>query len=301
MRCNLLDCFIFLLGLASVSCSSSIPNAGEVPAKNSKASILSKVVVPLEIDGTTLFVPKEWAMTRSDGDPWSRNGVNTINGGWGQFATRLGPLALAGEDGWPSEGVFRAVSEGQKIDERDPFFNLEIYYASPSMPPKRTWWGGSVAVRPVSYTFDVLTIAYRAPLQKPMPYRDLLAGLTPGDGEPIGEGWRMVSRTYEKRLLWLRFDVEDWRNHGGPLPRRLAVSYYPGKDRILDHHNELQPTGWVTDFVTIELPLKHWRAKHEATEAVYEWLRTSPEKRDQAKKFVWWADRRSPAKLICCC
>lgn len=257
---------------------------------DSDSLVHSKVVVPLEIDGTRIFVPKRWAWTGLGEPSRPQNILYAGTGGWGQFETRVGPLGAVGDHDWPLDGIFRAKSVGQPVDDRDPFFSLPITFSFPFPPSKRNWWGGVQVQQPYHHTLDVLDISYRAPQEKPMQYRALLSNLRPGDGDAIGDGWRVVTRTYEKQTLYLRFDEIDWRSRNSSLPRRIAVSYRSDTKGIWDHHVQYDPVGWVADFKTINLPLSHWRAKHETAETVFHWLQMAPQKRDRNKRFEWWQD-----------
>ena len=247
-------------------------------------------IVPLEIDGTAIFVPKAWNAGRPwDARPW-RNGVRAGTGGWGQFNPTVGPLALAGDYGeHPKDGIYRATSKGQKVDPRDPFFTLSITFEFPLPPAKDSWWGKSTDNRVFPFSFDRLHISYHAPGERQMPYLTLLNNLGPDDGEDLGDGWRMVSREYSNRTVWFRFDALDWHARGGRLPRHLASSDSRGKG-IWYHYLPLSPRGWSADFLTIRLPVSRWRAKYAAAETLYDWLGTSPAKRNYAKRFVWWQD-----------
>lgn len=253
---------------------------------------MTDLIVPLEIDGNTINVPKAWAVGRVDSQrPW-RNGVlATGMGGWGQFEPRLGPLELAGADGWPQDGVFRTSSAGQKVDPRDPFFSLSITFEFPLPTAKRNWWGG-LSNDPVDhFSTDMIDLTYRTPDEKPAPYLELIDGLHPKDGRDVGEGWREVTRRYSNQTLRLRFDATDWRTRGGALPRRLVASYSKGEESW-NHHVALSPRGWSIDFETQHLSLSRWRARYVTAEALYDWLRTPPGKRDSAKRFEWWEDIR---------
>lgn len=254
---------------------------------------MTNVIVPMEIDGATIFVPKAWGVARTASPrPW-RNGVLVGTGGWGQFNPRVGPLELAGDDGdeRPQDGIYRASSAGQKVDPRDPFFWLDITFEFPLPPVKRNWWGGQKNKRIDHFATDMLELIFHAPGEKPMPYLALLKGLRPEDGSNLGDGWREVTRPYSNQTLRIRFDATDWRTRGGALPRRLAASYSNGGE-WWNHHLALSPSAWVMDFETSHLPLSRWRARYVTAGALYDWLRTSPEKRDAARRFEWWADIR---------
>ncbi|HEX7876809.1 MAG TPA: hypothetical protein VF489_09525 [Sphingobium sp.] len=255
-------------------------------------SIRPNTIVAMEIDGTKIFVPEAWGVTRTDSPrPW-RNGVLAGTGGWGQFNPSRGPLGAQDDYGsWPQDGIFRASSEGQKVDPRDPFFWLDITFEFPLPPEKRNWWGGRKNERIDHFATDMLELIFHAPGEKPVPYLALLKGLRPEDGSNLGEGWREVTRPYSNKTLRLRFDATDWRTHGGALPRRLVASYSDDGE-FWNHHLALSPRGWVMDFETRHLPLSRWRTRYVTAEALYDWLCTSPEKRDAARRFEWWADIR---------
>jgi hypothetical protein len=274
---------LLLLTFLSGGCSDPAPP---------RPPAISDTIVPIQIDGTTIFVPQAWGAGRVDWPrPW-RNGVLASNGGWGQFETRLGPLEPAGVYDQPKDGIFRASSVGQSVDPRDPFFWLSITFEFPLPSPKHGWWGQWQREPVNRFSSDMLDLRYHAPDEKPMPYLALLSGLKPDDGIDLGNGWRAVAREYAKRKLWLRFDASDWREHGGALPRRLAVSY-SSDGTIWNHHIALSPRGWSIDFDTQGLPLSRWRKRHTTAETLYQWLRTPPAKRDAGKRFAWWDDIRN--------
>lgn len=274
---------VLILALMLGACSEADPPP-RVP--------VSTVVVPMEIDDTTIFVPEAWGLGRIDDPrPW-RNGVLASQGGWGNFRPPMGPLGGIGKYDWPKDGIFRASSDGQKVDPRNSFFDLQITFEFPLRPAERKWWGGSARPPAQHFSSDMLNLTYRAPDEEPMPYLALLHGLRPDEGGDVGDGWRAVTRSYGNRKLYIRFDAQDWREQGGALPRRLAVSYSYGEG-IWDHHLVLSPRGWAMDFNTQSLPLSQWRGRHGTAEALYVWLHTPPAKRDSSQRFTWWEDIRN--------
>ena len=133
-------------------------------------------IVSIEIDGTRIFVPKQWGIGRSaSARPW-RNGVIASNGGWGRFTPRLGALEGAGQydSERPKDGIFRASSTGQEVDPRDPFFRLSVTFEFPLPPVERSWWGGRKNKPADHFTTDMMHLAFHAPGEKPMPYLALL-------------------------------------------------------------------------------------------------------------------------------
>ena len=271
-----------LLSLLSVGCSESTPT---------RSPEISETIVPIQIDGTTIFVPQAWGAVRSDWpSPW-RNGVAASDGGWGQFETPLGPLEQAGVYERPKDGIFRASSVGQRVDHRDPFFRLSITFDCQLSFQKRSWWGQRQKEPVCGFHTDRLELRYQAPDEKPMPYLTLLDGLKPDDGLDLGNGWRTVAREYSKKQIWFRFDASDWHKHPGTLPRRLAVSY-ERDGHTWNHHVALSPKGWDIYFDTYDLPLSRWSKRHAVAENLYEWLRTQPANRQGSKRFVWWDDIR---------
>ena len=271
---------IFVLSFLSVGCFESTP---------SRSPTISDKIVPIQIDGTTIFVPQAWGAGRSNSpSPW-RNGVIAGNGGWGQFETPLGALELAGVYDQPKGGIFRASSAGQRVDPLDPFFKLSITFDCQLSFQKRSWWGQWKKEPVCGFHTDKLELRYQAPDEKPMPYLTLLDGLKPDDGIDLGNGWRAVARKHSKKPIWFRFDASDWHKHPGTLPRRLAVSY-ERDGHTWNHHFALSPRGWSIDFDTNDLPLSRWSKRHATAEALYWWLRTQPANRDDSKRFAWWDD-----------
>ena len=250
-----------------------------------RSRAVSNTIVPLEIDGTTIFVPAAWDGGRPwDARPW-RNGVLVGIGGWISFHPHIPALSLIDQENErPKDGVYRASSKGQRVDPRDPYFTLSVTFEFPLPPEKNSWWDKSKDNRIYPFSFDRLRISYRAPDERQMPYLTLLNNLDPNDGEDLGDGWRTVSREYSSRTVWFRFDAVDWRARGGTLPPRLASSD-SRSGSIWYHYLPLSPRGWSVDFNTQRLPLSRWRAKYSTAETLYDWLRTSPAKRKSRSAF----------------
>lgn len=263
--------------------------------------------VPLAIGETTLYVPRSWnRRSRNDPRPWP-NGLRVDTGGWGQFQPWLGPLQAAGNYDRPRPGEpFRAdiSAPRPRPDHPDPFFILSVTFEFP-LPPvrKRPWWASHKITDVYPWGIDQLTYSYRAPADPiERPYVAMLSDLRPGDGRDVGDGWREVLRPFDARsrnplpdqrpktLIKLRFDADDWREHGGTLPRRLAASF---SGPFWSHFEPLSVDRWEASFTSQNLPVDQWRARHETAERLFAWMRTSPRLRDSAERFVWWTDLSS--------
>lgn len=256
--------------------------------------------VPLDVDGTHLFVPVIWnAGTPRDPRPWP-NGVLVQSGGWGQFNPRLGPISAA--DRLRSGEMFRAESAGQRRPEMGagPFFYLNMTFEYPETPVQYTSRG-----RPRGQTatgWDTLAIRYHVPTDKfTYTYDSLFERLRLQDGADIGSGWREVKLPYLNGQIRVRFDAADWHAVGGRSPRHLAVEsvsvmhsrWYPtNSDAYWDHFMPYARQGWSVTFGSGHLPVSQWRAKYETAQSLFDWLRTPPEQRPAQQRFLWWPDIR---------
>ncbi|WP_265564540.1 hypothetical protein [Sphingomicrobium arenosum] len=145
------------------------------------------VIIPIEVDGTLLHVPKIWAQgDRRSPRPWP-NGVTLVSGGWGASEPRLGPIAIA--DTLPPGTAYRFDSSGQqnRPGNPDPFFALAFTFEFALPLPERTWWGGTRAADPIAFGSDMMRLRYRAPVEVTVPpYVAMLEGLTPEHGAIVG-------------------------------------------------------------------------------------------------------------------
>jgi hypothetical protein len=242
--------------------------------------------VALDIDGARLFVPVRWAAGRPwDPRPWP-NGVHISTGGWGSSKPWLGPIEAS--DDAPGI-VFHQNSTGQKKRPGNPdsFFYVTCTFEFPQPPATKTWWGGTQQERAFPFDIDQVTLSYFAPSEDiPRPYVALLKGLKATEGESVGDGWREVSRPFDRRQIRLRFDASDWVASGGAMPRHLAASFGPP---FWSHFLLLDRPRWVGGFETLRLPVDQWRARYETTSDVFSWLQRTPETRDERRRFTWWA------------
>lgn len=269
---------ILILGAVVAGCNEpAAPSPRILPQGNAR----------LTIDDVTLFVPIIWnARRRQDARPWP-NGLQIDSGGWGSFTPWLGPI----EGAEPSQ-VYRTASAGQhtRPDHPGPFFFLKVTFEFPAPPLRTTGWGGREQETVFPFRIDRLTLSYRSALEDvERPYSKLLRGIRPDDGKNVGNGWRELHRSFGQREIALRFDANDWRAHGGPLPRRIAASFSPS---FWSHFTTLNRTRWTAAFETQNLPVDQWRARYVTTDELFAWLQTPPEARDPKRRFQWWSDLR---------
>lgn len=239
----------------------------------------------LTIDDTSLFVPIAWnALRLTAPRPWP-NGLRIDSGGWGHFEPQSGPISLLA----PGQ-AYRSDSTGQqkRLGNPDPFFSLSATFEFPESPRPANWWQGVRQAPTYPFNVDLMTLSYRTPTEEvKRPYIELLSGISPKDGDDVGDGWRQVQRQFDRREIKLRFDARDWRTRGGRLPRRIAASFNPSS---WSHFVALDRPRWTAQFQTEKLPVGQWRARYVTVEELFAWLQTPPGKRDEARRFRWWAD-----------
>lgn len=252
-------------------------------------------IAPLDIDGVQMFIPVAWNAVRPwEPRPWP-NGLRIDSGGWCSHEPWMGPIEAAGR--LPPGAFYRVIyPKGQpRTGSPDPCFRLTVTFEFPLRPRDDGWFASSDPGWGFPFSYDQLTFTYYAPMEdKPEPYLALLSGLKPTDGVEIGDGWREVRRTFERRPLAMRFDARDWRTNHSPLPRRLAASF-----DLADwaHFATVGPNRWTARFGTTRLPIAQWRSRFDTTDQLFAWLRTPTEGRAATQRFVWWTDLRyRPAK-----
>lgn len=244
--------------------------------------------VPITVDGVKLYVPIDWGAVR----PWYprpwRNGLYVGTSGWGGFEPTLGAIELAKPLGPGLAYVADSRGKKKRKNEELLFFTLHFTFEFPK--PTSLWWrlrGGMF----FPYDLDRLNINYLSIAERDAPYKQLLAGLRPTDGEDVGAGWRQVREKLDGHQVALRFDAEDWSARGGSLPRHLAASLE--RSSSWSHYSPLKPVGWAASFRTERLPVALWRERYSTAERLFAWLRTPPHRRDSETRFIWWTDARS--------
>lgn len=269
-----------LLSLLALGCSSSAPPARPRPTWSA----------PIDADGVHLFVPVAWNMVRPwEPRPW-RNGVRVDTGGWCSAEPWLGPLA--GANPLPAGRFYRVVQprEHRADDRRDPCLDLTVTFEFPLRPRDDRWVARADPAWGFPFGIDRLTLTYRTPGEdRPLPYRDLLADLRPGNGTDVGDGWREVRRTFARQTILLRYDARDWRARGGAAPQRLAAAF---DDTFWSHFMPLDRPRWSASFPTQRLPVRQWRQRYVVAEQLFAWLQTPPDQRNETHRFVWWTDLR---------
>jgi hypothetical protein len=269
-------CLAITFAMWLAGCDEPPPKPKSLPSGNAT----------LVVDGTTLFVPIAW----NAGRPWNPrpwpNGVQIGSGGWGHFRPSLGPIEMAKSG---QVYVRSSVSGPPRPDYPDPFFYLTATFEFP-LPPHIKTPRDAQRELVMPFSFDRLTLAYEAPTERiERPYLKLLTSLKPTDGEDVGYGWREVRHRFLKRDIALRFDANDWREHGGPLPRRLAASFDP---IFWSHFSSLDRPRWTASFDTQALPVEQWTHRYAVADDLFTWLQTSPHTRDPNRRFIWWSDLR---------
>lgn len=273
-------------------CRSAIIMCGVLAGCSKPASpptVDTRWSVPISVDGVELFVPLNWAKSR----PWSPrpwpNGVRVDSGGWGSSMPPLGPIELAERLENGRAYVFDSDGRSKRQGRPDVFFTLGVTFEFP-LPPPPPWWRPKRLPLASGFSIDRLTFSYRALADVVgQPYRKLLADVAPTTGKELGSGWREVRRSFEGRVIMLRFDARNWQATGGTLPRHIAASYSPAR---WSHYMRLDKTRWTAEFDTQKLPVDQWRSRYETTDKLFAWLQTRPGKRNADERFVWWIDLR---------
>lgn len=254
----------------------------------SRRDDLPKGNAHLVIDDVEMFIPIAWNAGRPwDSRPWP-NGLQIGSGGWAHFTPLLGPL-----QGADAGKIYRETSSG-KFPPRpkypDPFFFLTVTFEFPEPPLRKSWLGSHREKMFFPFSLDRLTYSYQGLSEDiERPYVELMDGIAPDSGKDVGDGWRELRRPFAKSEILIRFDADDWRAHGGPLPRRLAASFGPP---FWSHFVTFDQPRWTATFDTQNLPIDQWRSRHEIADELLLWLLTSPEKRDPTRRFRWWSDLR---------